>query len=235
MIAIIRSIAFETTRFTLTVIFSLVAVFTTPLKPISRYQVITIWSRLITRLSKTICGIDYRVVGIENLPHEPCVILSNHQSSWETFAFQVIFPPQVWVLKKSLLRIPFFGWGLAMMNPIAIDRSSGTEALRQMLHQGKDRIINGWYVIVFPEGTRMKPTEKAKYQPGGAWLARKLEVPILPVAHNAGVLWSKNALVKKPGIITVTVGEPIQTKDRSVNSLIDEASSWIELNKYNEG
>ena len=124
VINLARSLMFELLRFVLTVIFSVVALLTFPLSSMRRYQIITLWSHCITFLAKYICGIKYRVEGLENIPDNPCVILSKHQSAWETFAFQTIFPPQVWVLKKSLLYVPFFGWGLAMMNPIAIDRSS---------------------------------------------------------------------------------------------------------------
>jgi|TARA_B110000967_G_C18863467_1_gene551363 1-acyl-sn-glycerol-3-phosphate acyltransferase len=170
---------------------------------------------------------------LENIPDNPCVILSKHQSAWETFAFQTIFPPQVWVLKKSLLFVPFFGWGLAMMNPIAIDRTSGPRALKQMLTQGKNRLKNGWYIIVFPEGTRIAPGQRGKYQIGGAWLSARLQSDIVPVAHNAGEFWPKNALLKKPGTITVTIGKPIKTAHQSPTDLIQQVEEWIETTMPN--
>jgi 1-acyl-sn-glycerol-3-phosphate acyltransferase len=154
--------------------------------------------------------------------------MSKHQSAWETVAFQVLLPPQVWVLKKSLLWIPFFGWGLAMMNPIAIDRRNGPRALKKILEQGKSRVRDGWYIVIFPEGTRVAPDETGDYQIGGAWLARKLNVPIVPIAHNAGKVWSKNAFLKKPGMISVVVGPPISTTSKDPNQLIDEVKDWIE-------
>jgi len=154
--------------------------------------------------------------------------MSKHQSAWETVAFQVLLPPQVWVLKKSLLWIPFFGWGLAMMNPIAIDRRNGPRALKKMLEQGKSRVLDGWYIVIFPEGTRVAPDETGDYQIGGAWLARKLNVPIVPIAHNAGKVWPKNAFLKKPGMISVVVGPPIPTTSKDPNQLIDEVKDWIE-------
>ena len=225
---LIRSLIFEFCRILLTVIFSFIAILTFPLSAKNRYLIITQWSVSITFLAKHICGIDHQVSGLENMPNHPCVILSKHQSAWETFAYQTIFPPQVWVLKKSLLFVPFFGWGLAMMNPIAIDRSSGPRALKQMLSQGKERISKGWYIIVFPEGTRVPPGKNGTYQIGGAWLSAKLQTDIIPVAHNAGEFWPKNALLKKPGTIKVMIGKPINTANRSPSELIKQVESWIE-------
>ncbi len=115
----------------------------------------------------------YRVIGRENFPSRPCIVLSKHQSAWETLAYQVILPPQVWVLKRELLRVPFFGWGLAMMSPIAIDRGSASRALKQTLEQGRDRLSAGWWIVVFPEGTRIAPGRRGRYHLGGAWLAGK--------------------------------------------------------------
>ena len=230
MFILARSLAFELLRVSLTIVFSFIAVLTFPLSPIKRYRVITLWSYCITFLAKYICGIKFSVKGLDNIPNTPCVILSKHQSAWETFAFQTIFPPQVWVLKRSLLLVPFFGWGLAMMNPIAIDRSSGSRALKQMLNQGKDRIKDGWHIIVFPEGTRTSPMKKVDYQVGGAWLSAKLHSDILPVTHNAGEYWPKNALLKKPGTINVVIGKPIKTVGKSPTDLIKQVEIWIETN-----
>ena len=228
MISIIRCVLFEVLRITLTVIFATIAPLTAPLSALGRYRIITTWSKLVTITARLIVGIRYEVDGLENLPKTPCVIMSKHQSAWETVAFQVLLPPQVWVLKKSLLWIPFFGWGLAMMNPIAIDRRNGPRALKKMLEQGKSRVRDGWYIVIFPEGTRVAPDETGDYQIGGAWLARKLNVPIVPIAHNAGKVWPKNAFLKKPGMISVVVGPPIPTTSKDPNQLIDEVKDWIE-------
>ncbi|MEK9866346.1 MAG: lysophospholipid acyltransferase family protein [Betaproteobacteria bacterium] len=228
MISIIRCVLFEVLRITLTVIFATIAPLTAPLSARGRYRIITTWSKLVTITARLIVGIRYEVDGLENLPKTPCVIMSKHQSAWETVAFQVLLPPQVWVLKKSLLWIPFFGWGLAMMNPIAIDRRNGPRALKKMLEQGKSRVRDGWYIVIFPEGTRVAPDETGDYQIGGAWLARKLNVPIVPIAHNAGKVWPKNAFLKKPGMISVVVGPPIPTTSKDPNQLIDEVKDWIE-------
>jgi len=228
VISIIRCVLFEVLRITLTVIFATIAPLTAPLSARGRYRIITTWSKLVTITARLIVGIRYEVDGLENLPKTPCVIMSKHQSAWETVAFQVFLPPQVWVLKKSLLWIPFFGWGLAMMNPIAIDRRNGPRALKKMLEQGKSRVLDGWYIVIFPEGTRVAPDETGDYQIGGAWLARKLNVPIVPIAHNAGKVWPKNAFLKKPGMISVVVGPPIPTTSKDPNQLIDEVKDWIE-------
>src|SRR3954470_21971922 len=137
--------------------YALVALATFPLPRMVRYEVISGWSRLVVYLAKTIVGIDWRVEGRENLPDRPSIILSKHQSAWETMAFQLIFPPQVHVLKRELLWIPFFGWGLALMSPIAIDRSRGVSALRSIARRGRERLAQGFWVVVFPEGTRVRP------------------------------------------------------------------------------
>ena len=152
------------------------------------------------------------MVGAENIPREPCIILAKHESAWETLAFQAIFPPQVWVVKRELLWIPFFGWGLAMLSPIAIDRKAGPRALRQMVEQGRERLQRGFCIVIFPEGTRAAPGVRGVYQAGGAWLALKTGAPVLPVAHNAGTYWPRNAFVKRPGTITVSIGPLVRAE-----------------------
>ncbi|MGA0034111.1 MAG: lysophospholipid acyltransferase family protein, partial [Burkholderiales bacterium] len=136
----IRSTLFAAFLTLITPVFAFLALLTFPLPPLTRYRIITQWTRLVMWAADAICGIRYRVIGAEHIPHEPCIILSKHQSAWETLAFQLIFPPQVWVLKKELLRVPFFGWGLAMLSPIAIDRSLRREALQQLVEQGRERL-----------------------------------------------------------------------------------------------
>jgi 1-acyl-sn-glycerol-3-phosphate acyltransferase len=165
---------------------------------------------------------------MERVPSGPFIILSKHQSAWETLAFQVIFPPQVWVLKKELLWIPLFGWGLAMLSPIAIERGSGPRALRQMREQGRDRLAAGFCIVIFPEGTRVAPGERRDYHAGGAWLAVQTGVPVLPVAHDAGTVWRRNALLKRPGLVTVSIGEPIAPQDLTPQELNARVEEWIE-------
>ena len=179
--------------------------------------------------ARFICGVRYCVLGTENIPKKPTIVLSKHQSAWETLAFQQIFPPQVWVLKKELLHIPFFGWGLAMTSPIAINRSRGKAALKQIIRQGRDRLQKGLWIIIFPEGTRIDPGKKGRYGIGGAWLATNTGVSVVPVAHNAGVLWGKNSFIKFPGTITVSIGEPIDPAGMDANELNNKVEEWIEL------
>lgn len=225
---VLRSSLFALIQIGATVVFSLVALATFPLDPLARYRVITLWSRLVMWAAARICGIRYRVLGGERLPAPPFVVLSKHQSAWETLAFQMIFPPQVWVVKRELLWIPFFGWGLAMLSPIAIDRGSGARALRQMLEQGRDRIAQGFCVVIFPEGTRVAPGERGEYQPGGAWLAVRTGAPVVPVAHNSGEVWRRNAFLKYPGTITVSIGAPIETRGVAADAVNGQVEGWIE-------
>ena len=152
-----------------TPVWAIVSLATFPLSPFARYRVVSAWSKFMVAAAKHLCGIRYRLVGAENIPSEPCVILAKHESAWETLAFQKIFPPQVHVLTRELLWIPFFGWGLALMSPIAIDRSRGVTALRNIARRGRERLEQGFWVVVFPEGTRVRPGERRAYQLGGAW------------------------------------------------------------------
>ena len=226
--ALLRSLLFEVIRFSLTVVFSIVSLLTFPFRPLTRYRIITTWSHLIIALARSVCGVNYRVIGAEHLPRTPAIIISKHQSAWETLAYQVLFPPQVWVLKRELLFVPFFGWGLSMMSPIAIQRGSGRRALKQTLEQGRQRLADGWWIVIFPEGTRIPPGERVRYQIGGAWLACQTGAPVVPVAHNAGTLWAKKALVKHPGTITVSVGPTINPEGLTPEQLNQQVESWIE-------
>jgi 1-acyl-sn-glycerol-3-phosphate acyltransferase len=210
-----------------TPVFSIISVLTFPLPLRARYRVISQWARIMVKAAELMCGIRYRVLGAENIPNEACILVANHQSAWETFCFQLIFPPQVWVLKRELLWIPFFGWGLAMLAPIAIDRSSGARALRQTYEQGKDRLGRGFWIVIFPEGTRVRPGVDRPYQSGGAWLAAKTGAKIVPVAHNAGLCWPRNAFLKRPGVITVKIGAPIDPADMTVSELNTRVEQWI--------
>lgn len=228
MLIVLRSLLFTLGQWLFTLIFSLLAILTFPLHPITRYRIISIWARSMLWWLRVTCGVRYRILGRENIPDTPSIILSKHQSAWETLAFQQIFPPQVWVLKRELLWVPFFGWGLAMTSPIAINRSAGREALKQLVSQGKDRLIKGFWVVIFPEGTRMAPGTKGKYHIGGAWLATHTSTTVVPVAHNAGEFWPKNSFIKKPGIITVSIGKTIQSTGLKPDELNRQVECWIE-------
>lgn len=225
---LLRSSLFALALALITPPYALIALATFPLPAMTRYRIISGWSRLVLFLAKAILGIGWRVEGREHLPARPAVILSKHQSAWETIAFQHIFPPQVHVLKRELLWIPFFGWGLALMSPIAIDRSRGVAALRNIARRGRERLQQGFWIVVFPEGTRVKPGERRAYQLGGAWLAAASGAPIVPVAHNAGLVWPRNAFIKRPGTVTVRIGPPIETANRDPQVLNALAETWIE-------
>ncbi|HSB48557.1 MAG TPA: lysophospholipid acyltransferase family protein [Burkholderiales bacterium] len=228
MTAVLRSSLYALYQAVVTPVFAVLALLLFPLPAAARYRFITTWSRLMLAGAETILGIRYRVLGAENLPAPPYIVLSKHQSAWETLAFQVLFPQQVWVVKRELLWIPFFGWGLAMLSPIAIDRGAGPRALHQLLEQGRERLARRYCIVIFPEGTRIAPGSRGKYQVGGAWLAVRTGTPVLPVAHNAGEFWGRRAFVKRPGLVTVSIGAPIDPQALTPEQLIHRVEEWIE-------
>ncbi len=228
MSAFLRSCLFALFQAVVTIVFAIIALLCFPLSAPARYRIITTWSRLMVSGAERICGIRYRVLGAENVPPPPFIVLAKHQSAWETLVFQVIFPPQVWVLKREMLWIPFFGWGLALLSPIAIDRGAGSRALNKLLEQGRDRLARGYCIVIFPEGTRVAPGRRGRYHGGGAWLAVKTGTPVLPVAHNAGGLWPRNAFIKRPGLVTVSIGAPIDTRQLTPAELSGKVEDWIE-------
>jgi 1-acyl-sn-glycerol-3-phosphate acyltransferase len=224
----IRSLIFFAVQLVWVPIYATLVLFTFPLKPHTRYYLISGLAHSMMWLLRVICNIRMEVRGAENIPKEPCIILCKHQSAWETFALQVVFPPQVWVLKRELLWLPFFGWGLALTNPIAINRSDGKGAMKQLLRQGKERLEDGFCVVIFPEGTRVPFGQRGKYKIGGALLAASSGVPVVPVAHNAGRLWGRNAFSKHPGLITMSIGEPINTEGLKADAINARVEAWIE-------
>ena len=180
---------------------------------------------------ENLLGIRPRVIGIENMPKEPCVILAKHQSAWETMTVQDLVPKGafcVFVLKKELLSIPLLGWGLAAMKMISIDRAAGKDALDQVVTQGRERLQQGFYVVLFPEGTRVPPGEKRRYKPGGAYLATHVGCKVVPVAHDAGELWPRQAFLKKAGTITMSVGPAFDATGMSEQEVNRRAEEWIE-------
>ncbi len=224
----VRSLLFLILQLVITPIFALVALLTFPFGRLTRYRFISLWAKMMLPILQAVCGIRHEVKGIENLPKEPCIVLCKHQSAWETLALQKIFPPQVWVLKRELLWIPFFGWALALTSPIAIKRSDGKGAMKQLLKQGKERLAQGFCVVIFPEGTRIPYGQRGKYKIGGALLAAGSGAPVIPVAHNAGRLWGRNAFSKHPGLITMSIGKPIATQGRKAEEINAEVEAWIE-------
>jgi len=199
-----------------------------PLPRIPRWIFISWWPRGATILARWLLGIRYEVIGREHIPREPVVILAKHQSTWETFAFSGIFPPHVYVLKRELLRIPFFGWGLALFSPIAIDRSNRSSAMRRTIELGRARFAQGFSIMIYPEGTRTAVGAHGKYRLGGANLAINLGAKVLPVAHNAGLLWPRNSFLKHPGKVTVIIGKPIDTAGATPVDVMQKVETWIE-------
>jgi len=225
---VIRSLVFLLLQIIITPPFALLALLTFPLSRLTRYRFISLWAKMMLPILRVVCGIRYEVRGIENLPKQPCIVLCKHQSAWETLALQAVFPPQVWVLKRELLWIPFFGWALALTSPIAIKRSDGKGAMMQLLKQGKERLAQGFCVVIFPEGTRIPYGQRGKYKIGGAMLAASGGVPVIPVAHNAGRLWGRNAFSKHPGLITMSIGAPIDPKGLKSDEINARVEAWIE-------
>ncbi len=207
-------------------------VFIAPFLPFrERYRlVIQTWCRCATWLAKVVAGIHYEVRGLENIPQQPCVILAKHQSTWETFFLSALFEPLSQVVKRELLYVPFFGWAMAMLKPIAIDRSNPKGALKQLAKQGDERIKQGAWVLIFPEGTRIPPGQIGKFSRGGAALAVNAGLPVLPIAHNAGEFWPKQGWAKYPGTIQVVIGPVMHAEGegpRAIAELNERAYAWV--------
>ncbi|PHS71409.1 MAG: 1-acyl-sn-glycerol-3-phosphate acyltransferase [Methylophaga sp.] len=224
----IRSLIFAFLHVTTAILFSLLGVLLWPFSFKVRYKIISQWAISNLWLLEKICGIRYEVEGRENIPEEPCIILCKHQSSWETLALQVIFPPQVWVLKRELLWIPFFGWGLALLKPIAIDRGAGRAALNQVVEQGKERLSSGYCVVVFPEGTRIQCGKMGRFGIGGAKLAVESGFPVVPVAHDAGKAWRRHGFIKYPDVIKLVIGDKIAIEGQTAAELNQQVYQWME-------
>ncbi len=226
--AFLRSLFFAIVAVPVTVAYGLLSLLVFPFPPFTRHRIVTSWAHVMLWFVRNVLGIRYRVLGQENIPSEPSVILSKHQSAWETLALQAIFPPMSFVFKKELLRVPFLGWGLSQLPMIAIDRAAGKDALAQVVEQGTALLAQGFWVVLFPEGTRVAPGASRRYKPGGAWLAQKAGVPVVPVAHNAGEFWRRNAFLKRPGEITVSIGPPIDPTGLEAYEVNERVEQWIE-------
>jgi len=203
-------------------------VFTIPLHVDKRFRYAQTFAIFNLWLLKHVCRLNYEIEGLDGLPDEGAVVLCKHQSTWETLMLQIELPPVRWVLKRELLKIPFFGWGLAIQQPIAIDRSSGRKAVTQLVEQGRKLLDNRYWVIVFPEGTRAKPGTENKYKLGGSILAVETGHPVVPIAHNAGEYWPRHSFLKWPGCIKVCVGPAIKTNGKKAAEVNAEAHDWIE-------
>ncbi|MGI9202597.1 MAG: lysophospholipid acyltransferase family protein [Woeseiaceae bacterium] len=224
----LRSLLFQIYFYTSVCLSSLTIALLTPFPYPTRFAVGRAWGRSMLFMGKRLCGLDYVIEGLENIPAEPSVILIKHTTVFETYAQLAIFPPQTWVLKRELLWIPLFGWGLAAMRPIAINRGAGHTAVNQVIEQGKDRLREGVWVTVFPEGTRMPLGETRRYGVSGAALARDAQCMIVPVAHNAGDFWPRRGLKKSPGLIRFCIGPPIAPESRPPKETNLLVQNWIE-------
>ncbi|MDH3582025.1 MAG: 1-acyl-sn-glycerol-3-phosphate acyltransferase, partial [Hyphomicrobiales bacterium] len=176
----------------------------------------------------TICGLSYRLEGAENIPDEACVVLMKHSSVYETLVQLVLFPMQCWVLKRELMWLPFFGWAVATLKPIAINRGKGGAAVKQVVSQGIKRLAAGITIVIFPEGTRMAVGETRRYGISGALLAKEARAQILPIAHNAGYHWPRQRNSIDPGVVTFVIGSPIDPGDREPREINEEIQIWIE-------
>lgn len=228
----LRSVAFALFQLVVTPIYAILVLLAFWLPPLPRYKFITGWCWLNLLAARWICGIRHRVIGAENIPpashRAPHIVMSKHSSTWETLALNFLFPPLAFVAKKELLSIPFFGWAFTLASPITIDRKAGMDAMQQISEQGRERFKQGFWIAVYPEGTRIRAGTRAHYKTGGARLAIALGVPIIPVAHNAGYLWPKGVLGKRSGTVTVSIGPPIRPEGKDMQRLMNDVETWIE-------
>jgi 1-acyl-sn-glycerol-3-phosphate acyltransferase len=194
----------------------------------AQFAIARTWARILFWMLERLCGLKYVVEGRERIPPGNHIVMSNHTSAWETVAQFLIFPPQVWVLKRELLWIPFIGWGLKLLRPIAINRGEGHRAVNQVIEQGKARLQDGLWIIIFPEGTRVVAGATRKFGVSGALLAIASGKSVVPLSHNAGTFWPRRGIVKKPGTIRVVIGEAIEPAGKDPRELNDEVKQSIE-------
>lgn len=222
------SLSFVSAMFISSVYLSVIGTLLFPFSFNIRYRFINFYSVINLWVLKNLCQIDYRVEGKENIPDETCIIFSKHQSALETMMVQRVFPPLTFVVKKELLWLPFFGWGLRAIDPIAIDRKAGRRAIVEIVKQGIDRLTKGIWIVIYPEGTRSKPGTKLPYKKGGAILATKSEHKVIPVAHTAGEYWPKGFFSRQTGTMVFSIGPAIETKGKTPDEVMREAECWIE-------
>ena len=228
----LRSFVFLLYQTLVTPVYAAVMVVLFWIPRVPMYRIAASWCHTNLLGARWICGIRWRAIGCENIPQgpdrAPHIVMSKHSSTWETLAQTMYFPPLAYVAKKELLSIPFFGWGFALASPITIDRKSGRTAMQQIAAQGSERFRQGFWIAVYPEGTRIRAGTRAKYKTGGARLAIDLGVPIIPIAHNAGWIWPKGVFGKRPGTVTISFGKPISPEGKDPQALTAEIETWIE-------
>jgi 1-acyl-sn-glycerol-3-phosphate acyltransferase len=194
----------------------------------AQFAIARAWARILFWVLERLCGLTFTVEGRERIPPGNHIVMSNHTSAWETVAQFLIFPPQVWVLKRELLWIPFVGWGLKLLRPIAINRGEGHRAVNQVVEQGKARLKDGLWIVIFPEGTRVVAGATRKFGVSGALLAIASGKSVVPLSHNAGTFWPRRGFLKKPGTIRVVIGEPIESIGKKPRELSEEVKQSIE-------
>lgn len=228
MMLFLRSLVFTVTLSGALLVIAPLTLLTFPFPFAWRYRFATQWATFALWLLRVVCRLDYTVSGRENIPEQNGIIFCKHQSAWETLALQRIFPPQVWVLKRELMWIPLFGWAMALMEPIPIDRKAGRRAIQTIIEKGNQRLADGRWVVIFPEGTRVAVGARKRYGIGGALLAERTGYPVIPVAHNAGEFWSRRSFIKTPGTIRVVIGPAMETRGKTAAEINASAEDWIE-------
>ncbi len=225
----LRSLLFMFLMVVATLIWAPLCFLCAPLPYNKRYFWTSRWNMFVIWAAKVVCGIRYQVKGYENLPDAPVILLSKHQSAWETIFYLYFMPrPLVYVFKKELIYIPLFGWALGLLRMIPINRNKGRDAFAQVVAHGRKRLAGGQWIIMFPEGTRTPVGEKGKYKGGGTRLAIETNTPVVPIAMNSGECWPKNSFIKKPGMITVSIGKPISPEGLNATELMQQVENWIE-------
>ena len=227
---LLRSLLYTTLLFLVTLVFGVIVLGSAllPLTIEQRYVIPRTWGRFLTWLAGAICGLRYVVEGQQNLPDKPFISLWKHSSAWETMAQMFVVPTASWLLKREVIWIPVIGWAVSTYKPIAINRSAGHSAVNQVVRQGRERLAAGMGVIVYPEGTRVAPGQTRKYGISGALLATETGTLVVPIAHNAGHFWRRRSILKKPGLIRVVIGPPIDPRGLTAREVNERAQQWIE-------
>jgi len=224
----LRSLAFALFQIIVTPPYAVSILLLAWLPRIPRYRYITGWCAMNLWAARWICGIRSRVIGAENIPPTPVIVACKHSSTWETLFLSRYLPPLAYVAKKELLSVPFFGWGFRLASPITIDRTAGQDAMMQISEQGRARFAEGFWIILYPEGRRIRVGRRVRYKTGAARLASNMQVPILPIAHNAGWVWPKGVMGKRPGTITMSIGKPIAPNGMNPSEFMQVVENWIE-------
>ncbi|WP_443113047.1 lysophospholipid acyltransferase family protein [Herbaspirillum seropedicae] len=229
LVLILRSVVFMVLMAVATIIWSFACLLSAPFPYAQRYWWTSRWNVFVIWTARVICGIRYEIRGAENLPDAPVILLSKHQSAWETIFYVINMPrPLVFVFKKELTYVPFFGWGIALLRMIPIDRKKGRDAFAQVLEHGTRRLRDGQWIVMFPEGTRTTVGSQGKYKAGGSRLAVETNTLVVPIAMNSGQCWPKGSFIKKPGLITVSIGKPISPEGLNPQELNERVENWIE-------